>query len=208
MSRPFYCFDGVDGAGKTTQIQLFHDWLLELGHDVVLCRDPGTTALGEEIRKLLLSHSDTRIDMRAEMFLYMSARAQLVEEIIRPALNAGKTVIADRYLLANVVYQGHAGGMDPKQIWQVGDVATDTILPAITYVLDLPPQVAAGRRVGEPDRVEGRGEPFLTRVRNGFLAEAQDRSDIVIIDAAASPQEVQARIRSAAGQPIKAGDTP
>ena len=207
MSRPFYCFDGVDGAGKTTQIQLFRDWLIKLGHDVVLCRDPGTTPLGEEIRKLLLSHSDTRIDMRAEMFLYMAARAQLVEEIIRPALTSGKTVITDRYLLANVVYQGHAGGMDPKQIWQVGDVATDTILPAITYVLDLPPQVAAGRRVGEPDRVEGRGESFLTRVRDGFLAEAEARSDIVIIDAAASPQEVQARIRSAAGQPMKAGET-
>ena len=208
MSTPFYCFDGIDGAGKTTQIELFRDWMAEKGHDVVLCRDPGTTSLGETIRDLLLSHSGTRIDMRAEMFLYMSARAQLVEETIRPALAQGQTVIADRYLLANVVYQGYAGGMDPQQIWEVGEVATDCILPDITYVLDLPPESAAKRRVGAPDRVEGRGEEFLTRVRDGFLAEAKQRADIVIIDAAAPPDQVQARIRSAAAARLNFGEKP
>lgn len=208
MTLPFFCFDGIDGAGKTTQIELFRDWLIDLGFEVVLCRDPGTTALGEQLRNILLSHGDTPIDMRSEMFLYMTARTQLVEETIRPALSAGKTVITDRFLLANVVYQGHAGGLAPERIWQVGEIATDGLLPELTFVLDLPPEVAAARRVGEPDRVEGRGDEFLRRVRDGFLSEAQTRDDIVIVDAGEEPHVVQARIRQATSQRFAIGDRP
>src|SRR3970040_2412778 len=110
----FFSFDGIDGVGKTTQMDLFCDWLRQGGHDVVTCRDPGRTPLGERIRDILL-HGDaqTPIGRRSEMLLYMAARAQLVDQVIRPALEAGKVVIADRYLLANVAYQGHAGGLDP-----------------------------------------------------------------------------------------------
>src|ERR1700681_2000294 len=109
----FYSFDGIDGTGKTTQLSLFCDWLEVRGCDVVACRDPGGTPLGEPIREVLL-HSDekTPIARRSEMLLYMAARAQLVDEIIRLALAAGKTVVSDRYVLANVVYQGYAGGLE------------------------------------------------------------------------------------------------
>ena len=202
---PFFCFDGIDGAGKTTQITRFRDWLESQSMEVLLCRDPGTTALGEKLRDLLLSHSDTPIDMRSEMFLYMTARVQLVEEVIRPALAAGKTVISDRYLLANVVYQGHAGGLKPEHIWQVGEVATDGILPELTFVLDLNPEAAAARRVGDPDRVEGRGDEFLREVRDGFLREAELREDIVIIDASATPEDVQNQIQCAASKRFALG---
>src|SRR5690606_10857423 len=100
----FFSFDGLDGVGKTTQLELFAQWLGERGFEVVVCRDPGATPLGEAVRELLLHRGDLTIDARAEMLLYMAARAQMVDEVIRPALDAGKAVVADRYLLANVVY--------------------------------------------------------------------------------------------------------
>src|SRR5690349_9075923 len=115
----FFSFDGVDGTGKSTQIRLLAEALQQRGRTVVTCRDPGGTALGERLREILLGHHDTPIHRRAEMLLYMASRAQLVEELIRPALAAGKKVISDRYLLANVVYQAHAGGLDPADVWQV-----------------------------------------------------------------------------------------
>src|SRR5688572_12111153 len=117
----FFSFDGIDGGGKSTQVQLFVEALRAGGLDVVVCRDPGSTALGERVRELLLACDDqTVIGRLSEMFLYMAARAQLVDEVIRPALEAGKIVVSDRYVLANVVYQGHAGGLEPESIWQVG----------------------------------------------------------------------------------------
>ena len=108
----FFSFDGVDGSGKSTQSALFVEWLRAGGYEVTVCRDPGTTALGEAIRSLLLNRSDTAIGPMSEMLLYMAARAQLVDEVIEPALQAGRVVVSDRYLLANVVYQGHAGGVN------------------------------------------------------------------------------------------------
>src|SRR5262245_11926005 len=100
----FFSFDGIDGVGKSTQLRLFCEWLTAQGRDPVVCRDPGSTPLGEEIRKILLaSHDSTPIGPRSEMLLYMAARAQLVDEVIRPALAAGRIVVSDRYLLANVV---------------------------------------------------------------------------------------------------------
>ena len=119
----FFSFDGLDGVGKSTQMDLFCAWLTERGHELVRCRDPGSTPAGEAIRELLLSNRFP-IARSAEMLLFMAARAELVEEIIRPAIADGKTVVSDRYVLANVVYQGHAGGLDPESIWQVGRLAT------------------------------------------------------------------------------------
>ena len=103
----FLSIDGCDGAGKTTQIQLLTEWLRQQAYDVVTCRDPGGTALGERLREILLHSHDLRMDPRTEMLLYMTCRAQLVEEIIRPAINAKKIVLTDRFLLSNVVYQGY-----------------------------------------------------------------------------------------------------
>ena len=123
----FFSFDGIDGVGKTTQIQLFSQWLQELGHEVVVCRDPGSTELGEKIRQLLLSRSTMALGVRSEMLLYMAARAQLVDEIIRPALQAERTVISDRFLLANMAYQGYAGGLGIEPLSRVGQIATDGI---------------------------------------------------------------------------------
>ncbi len=195
----FFSFDGIDGVGKTTQIQQFRVWLQDLGHDVIVCRDPGSTELGERIRELLLSRSTMALGLRSEMLLYMAARAQLVDEVIRPALQAGRTVVADRFLLANVAYQGYAGGLGSEPLWTVGQIATDGVYPRLTFVLDLDPMAAAGRRDREPDRIEQRGDSFQQRVRAGFLAEAHRCPDrIVVIDAAPGVEQVQAAVRRAA----------
>jgi dTMP kinase len=191
----FLALDGIDGAGKSTQHRLLCQWLGERGHDVVSCRDPGTTPLGEKIRSLLLARDEAPIGRRAEMLLYMAARAQMVDEVIRPALAAEKTVVSDRFLLANVVYQGHAGGLEPEEIWRIGRVATGGLEPALVLVLDIPAEVAGERIQREYDRMEQQGDEFRGRLRAGFLAEAaRNPKRIVVINAARSVEEVHAEI--------------
>jgi dTMP kinase len=168
----FFSFDGVDGAGKSTQIRLLAEALRAQGHDVVTCRDPGSTALGERLREILLHHHGTPIHRRSEMLLFMAARAQLVEEVIRPALDAGKVVISDRYLLATVVYQAHAGGLTPDEVWRVGDVTVGGVMPRLVFVLDMPAERAAARLQRSLDRMESQGAEYLEQVRQGFLKEA------------------------------------
>ena len=179
----FLSFDGVDGAGKSTQIRLLTDWLRARGHEVIQCRDPGSTPLGEKLRAILLDRHDMPIHRKSEMLLYMAARAQLVEEVIRPALAAGKWVLSDRFLLANVVYQAHAGGLDPGEVLQVGAVTVGGIMPRLSIVLDMPAEKAAARIQREHDRMESQGLAYLERVRQGFLIEAGRRQDIVVISA-------------------------
>jgi dTMP kinase len=153
--------------------------------------------LGEAVREILLNRHDLDIHRRAEMLLYMAARTQMVEEIIRPALDAGKTVICDRFLLANVVYQGYAGGLDIETLWEVGRIATGGLLPDLTIVLDMPASSAADRIDRELDRMEKQGTDFHARVRQGFLTEAAKRKDIIVVNAAQTIEKVQADIRAA-----------
>jgi len=199
----FFSFDGIDGAGKSTQLSLFLDWLRERGHEVVTCRDPGTTTLGEAVREILLG-ADYRIDYRAEMLLYMACRAQLVQEVIRPALDKGKIVVSDRYILANVVYQGSAGGIEPDEIWRVGEIATEHTLPDLTFVLDLDPETAAQRLKGNRDRMEARGLDYFQKVCDGFLEQGQrfPQSNL-IVDAALAVDQVQSVIRTAAAEKLE-----
>ncbi|MEX2091911.1 MAG: dTMP kinase, partial [Pirellulales bacterium] len=196
----FFSFDGIDGVGKTTQIDLFCQWLRERGEDVVTCRDPGGTPLGEQVREILLhGDSGTPIGRRSEMLLYMAARAQLVDDVIRPALVAGKTVVSDRYLLANIVYQGHAGGLDVETIRQVGAVAVDGVRPDAVFLLDMSPTAAAGRLRRTLDRMERQGNDYRERLRAGFLAEAaRAEHRIHVIDADRPAEVVQADLRHVA----------
>ena len=199
-SNPFFAFDGLDGVGKTTQMDLFCQWLTEQGHQVITCRDPGSTPLGEQIRKILLASDETLpIASCSEMLLYMAARAQLVEEVIRPTLQAGKILVSDRYLLANVVYQGHAGGLDVASIRTVGQVATAGIIPDCTFLLDMPPDLAWQRMDRQLDRIESRGLEYRQRVRDGFLAEAQQANlAIHVVDAARPIDTIQQELREIA----------
>jgi dTMP kinase len=195
-SRPFFVsLDGLDGSGKTTQIQLLADWLRRQGQVVTTCRDPGGTPIGGRIRDLLLDRR-SEMSMWCEAFLYMASRSQLVAEVIRPALARGEIVISDRFLLANVAYQGHAGGLPPARLWEVGRLATEGLEPDLTFVLDAPPEVALARKGGPGDRIESRGLEFLARVRAGFRSEAERApQSIRILDATLPAAAVQELIR-------------
>jgi dTMP kinase len=166
----FLVLDGPDGGGKTTQAERLADWLRGRGFDVVTCRDPGGTALGNRLRAILMDRDTVPISIRAEMLLFMASRAQMVEEIIRPALASGHVVICDRFLLATIVYQGHAGGLDPAEVAAIGRSATGGLLPDLTIVLDVPPETARQRVGPARDRIEDRPAEYHERVRAGYIA--------------------------------------
>ena len=193
----FIVFEGPDGGGKTTQAAGLVAWLGSIGREVVACRDPGGTALGDRLRELLLARSAAAPGMRAEMLLYMASRAQLVDEVIRPAIGRGAVVVGDRFLLSNVVYQGYAGGLDVEGLWQVGRAATGGLMPDLTLVIDVPPEVASAR-IGPPrDRIEDRGAEYRAKVRAGFLRASEDYpGPIAVIDGSADAASVSGRIRS------------
>jgi dTMP kinase len=194
MRAPFISLDGLDGTGKSTQCRLLADWLRQRGFRVVECADPGGTAVGDVLRDLLL-HRRHEMTLPCEAFLFMASRAQLTAEVIRPALEAGQAVVADRYLLANVVYQGHAGGLDPEQLWEIGRLATGGLEPDLTIVLDLPLELALARRSRAPDRMESKANEFHARVHDGFLAEARRRPErIRVVDANQSASSVHQNI--------------
>ena len=200
----FFTFDGIDGTGKSTQSQMFCDWLSELGYDVVTCRDPGTTGLGNRLREIVLHGEELHIGTRAETLIYMAARAQMIVETIRPALAAGKVVVSDRYLLATAAYQGHGLGLPAHEIWDVGKFATEGLLPTQTFLFDLDVQAAAERLPATKDRLEKRGAEYFEKVRQGFLSEAANFPDgVCVIDAGLSIEEVHAAVRNAA-EPIVA----
>src|SRR5262245_26217996 len=134
----FLSLDGLDGTGKSTQCRLLAGWLRARGHAVTECADPGGTAVGDVIRALLLEHRG-EMSVTCEALLFMASRAQLTAEVIRPALEAGQVVLSDRFILANVVYQGHAGGLDPEKLWEIGRLSSGGLEPDLTLVLDLPP---------------------------------------------------------------------
>jgi dTMP kinase len=184
MSRAaFLVLDGLDGTGKTTQCRLLAERLRAGGHEVVTCIDPGGTALGNLLRELLLHHQGD-IEPASEALLFMASRAQLVHEVIRPALAANRIIVSDRFLLANIVYHGHAGSVDVEQLRQAEQLSTGGLEPDLTLVLDLSVEEAEARRGRRADRMESRGRAFQQRVRDGFLAEARRRPERVrVIDA-------------------------
>lgn len=199
----FIVFDGIDGAGKTTQLNQLQDWLTQRGRDCVRCKDPGSTELGEQLRAILLGKHEIPIHVRAEMMMFTTARTQLIEQIVRPALADGKTVLCDRYLLATIVYQGHAGDLDPEELWTVNRIATSNLMPDITFILDLPVKAAMKRLGDDLDRMESRGTEYFERVRKGFLHEAsqlQQSQQVQVIDADRGPDEIQAEIQTAMRQ--------
>ncbi|WP_435010497.1 dTMP kinase [Tundrisphaera lichenicola] len=192
----FIVLEGPDGGGKTTQAARLADWLRSSGLEVVACREPGGTALGERIRTLVKEQSNLTIGMKAEMLLFMASRAQLVEEVIRPAIARGAVVIADRFLLSNVVYQGYAGGLDIEDLWRVGLVATGGLMPDLTLIVDVPPEIALARVGPARDRIEDRGEFYRDQVRMGFLQAARDDPDrAIVVDGSLDADSVAARLQ-------------
>ena len=194
----FIVLEGIDGAGKSSQVEPLVAWLRGCGRAVTTCRDPGATAAGDAIRAILLDRHDLQLAPTSEMLLYMAARAQLVAEVIQPSLARGEWVVSDRYLLANIVYQGHAGGLDPDTIRQVGAVATGGLEPDLVLLFDVDLETAARRLARPLDKLENRGDEYRGRLRAGYLAEAARRPDrIAVVDATGDLATVQANVRAA-----------
>jgi len=191
----FIVLDGIDGGGKSTQIERLAGRLRDQGETVICCADPGTTAAGLQIRQLLLNRADIALAPLTELMLFFAARAQLVAEVIAPALAAGQTVVCDRFLLSSVVYQGHLGQIPPAQIWELGQRLFGDCQPDLTLVLDLPVPLAATRTQRALDRIESRGAAYLESVRQAYLAAAAAWPDAIrIVDASPSAEVVAERI--------------
>ncbi|MDO5581458.1 MAG: dTMP kinase [Planctomycetia bacterium] len=192
----FLSIDGGDGVGKSTQLALLKKYLENQGRSVVVCRDPGSSPLGESIREILLrARSSMSISDRSELFLFMAARAQLIEEVIRPALAEGKIVLVDRFLLSTVVYQGYAAGLSPESIWKIGQFAVGSCFPDITFLLDLDPDQAMNRIQRPLDRMELKGSEYHKRVRDGFRSAIKEiplyfSAKGYLIDAGLPPEEI------------------
>ncbi len=191
----FITFEGPEGAGKSTQIRSLWAWLKHRRIPVLFTREPGGTAIGQRLRKILLDRRSGKLDPVVELFLYEASRAHLVSEVIRPALRAGKVVIADRFQDSTWVYQGWAGGLDPVLVEKIGRAATGGLRPDLTLLLDLP--VAKGlARVRHPNRMEDKPLSFHQRVRQGYLALARRETKRVKVIRADRPAEkVQEEIR-------------
>jgi dTMP kinase len=187
----FIVFEGMDGSGKSTQLELAARWLRAAGRDVVTCREPGSTRLGEEVRELVLHRRELAIDPYSEMLLFMVARCQLVREIIQPALHRNCWVLCDRFQLSTAVYQGHAGTVDLESIRRVGEVATAGLVPDQVFLLDLDPDIAWGRLGQQLDRLESRGRDYLAAVHAGFRLEASRcGAALSVIDANRPVEEI------------------
>jgi len=190
----FITFEGVDGSGKTTQARLLAEHLRESGRDVVATREPGGTALGERIRELLLHGAG--VTPWAEANLFAAARAQLVDEVIRPAQGRGADVVCDRYIDSSLAYQGIARGLGVDRVLELSLVATGGVLPDRTFLLALPVEEAVRRRGSDADRLEAEGGSFARDVDRAYreLAEIFGRR-IVVVDATKSEEELAEEIR-------------
>ena len=193
----FITFEGIDGVGKSTQLDLLQTWLESRGQEVVRTLEPGGTELGKEIRHLLL-HRKGDVAPRAEALLYAADRAHHVATKIRPALEAGKVVLGDRYFDSSVAYQGAARELDVEEVRNISLWAVDNLIPDLTVLLDLDAKAAISRRnqTGtEPDRLEREKVDFFERARNQYLELAKEPR-FLVVDATLSIDEIQQQIRA------------
>lgn len=198
MRGRFIVLEGIDGSGKTTLAARLARHLESRGRRVVRAREPGGTRLGEKIRRLLLDARHSEMTPLTELFLYMASRAQLLEQVIRPALRSGRDVVCDRYYYSTAAYQGAAGGVGVEGVLDLAERIARFDRPDLVAVLDLPPRTARARRSGPGDRVECKGPAYQERVRRGFLRIARrDPRRIRVIDASRPADDVFRDLREA-----------
>jgi dTMP kinase len=208
----FITFEGGDGTGKSTQLALFLEYLQthEIAH--IFTREPGGTGIGERIRQILLDPACAEMEDMTEALLYAAARAQLAREIIRPAMDAGKLVVCDRWVDSSIVYQGlakdlmHGRGGSEEAVRAVNAYATDGLIPDVTILLDLDPAEALGRARsadGRPDRIEAKGISYHRAVRESYLSLAEREARVRVVDAAGPPEAVHARVIDAVQQAVE-----
>jgi dTMP kinase len=185
----FITFEGVDGSGKSTQVRLVAERLRSEGREVLTTREPGGTAFGERVRDLILGGDD--LAPWAEAALFAAARAQLVDEVIRPAQARGEDILCDRYIDSSLAYQGLARGLGVERVLELNLAATGHLLPDRTFLILVPLEQAKLRRGDDPDRIEREGEDFVARVDGAYHELAAIFAErIVTVDGSQPPQEV------------------
>ena len=207
MTGLFITFEGPEGAGKSTQLRLLAARLSAGGYPHLLTREPGGTDIGDKLRALVL---DTRSQMTAmtEFLIYSGSRAQLVQEVIRPALGRGELVVCDRYVDSSYAYQGYGRGLDLAELRAVSAAATGGLMPRLTILLNIDPEVGLARaaRVGEPDRIERAGLEFHRRLQQGFLQlAAAEPQRFLVLDASHSQEHLEADIWAAVSGLLEGG---
>ena len=194
----FITLEGPDGCGKSTQAKRLAEWLKVAGHRVLLTREPGGTAIGDQIRRVLMSLDNRRMAPRTEFLLFTSSRAQLVHEVIRPHLEGGGLVVSDRFYDSSFAYQGHGHGLDLETLQRITAFATDGLKPDLTLLLDIPVNVGLARRKdgGNWNRLDDYDLDFHERVRQGYLSLARNEPDRwTVIDADQSADSVEMEVR-------------
>ena len=201
MKGLFITFEGIDGCGKSTQCELLKNYLSDNGKDFIFVREPGGTVIGERIREILLDKKNTQMTPRTELLLFEAARAQITDEVIKPALDEGRIVICDRFFDSSSAYQGMARGMGMDFVSSLNMAATGGLKPDVTFFFDITAEEALARRGkrGEAsDRIELAGMKFQEDVRRGYL-ELAENSDgrIVTIDASKSVEDIFEEVKGA-----------
>lgn len=193
----FISFEGADGSGKSTQYRIFAEYLKQQGYDTVLTREPGGTPISESIRNIILDPNNSEMSDMTEALLFAASRAQLVSQVIRPAVEQGKIVLCDRFMDSSIAYQGYARGLgDCVRI--INEYAVEGMQPDITFFLDLKPEDGRKRNIaaGKLDRMEQQAIEFHDKVYHAYLSLAEIYKDrYAVIDASGSIEEVQERIR-------------
>lgn len=199
----FVVLEGGEGAGKSTQAALLAEWLAERGVPYTLAREPGSTAVGEAIREVVLGRPDLEMPAESELLLILAARAAFVREVVRPALARGEVVVADRFDLSTLAYQGYGRGLDLSRVRAAMEIATGDLRPDLYLVLDVPVEEGAARRRaagGGADRIEGAGSGFLRAVRAGYLELAGTGRRVELVGGLGSPLRVRERILGCLGR--------
>ena len=186
----FITFEGADGCGKTTQLNLLREYLQNNNFDVLVTREPGAKGLGEKLRDILLNY-DGEVSNRCESFLFLADRAQHIDTIVKPAIEKGQIVLCDRHTDSTVAYQGYGRGIDIDQINKLNNIATDGLKPDLTFVFDIDIETSMSRVGAEKDRMESAGNEFFNRVRNGYPQIAKNEPQRgKVIDATKSIDKV------------------
>jgi dTMP kinase len=194
----FITFEGIDFCGKSTQVQLLRDYLIEQKKEVLLIREPGGTGISEKIREILLDKKNNEMVMETEIFLFSASRAQLVKEVIRPHLQKGYYVISDRFHDSSTAYQGYGRGLSVDAILNIHNLAIGKTIPDITFFIDIPNDIAMVRKKNvaqsDLDRIEVSDNSFYERVRTGYLKLAESEKRFKVIDGTQNIKEINEQI--------------
>jgi dTMP kinase len=192
----FVVLDGPDGSGKTTQARLLIEWLSGRRIRAIHLREPGSTSIGEQIRRILLDPANVKMCLKTELFLYMASRAQLVEQVIAPALAECTFVVCERFISASIVYQGIAGGLGMREVVKVGEFAVGDTMPDLVLVMDVDAKEGLARIRKDMDRMEKKELLFHEKVRKGFLTLAsREPARYRVIDTSRAITAIHSEIR-------------